>query len=91
MDQRNIGVRTEGSARAVTWTRARRLMAIAGAAVLAALPVAVASAADGDGVSVDATGVTLVQSAPAVDYAVRGFGSVKLSPGPITNRGSTWT
>lgn len=77
------GVRTEGYARAVTWTPARRLAAIVGAALIAALPVASATAT-GESDSGSGTTVTVVQSSPVVAATLRKIG-------PIADRGSTWT
>jgi hypothetical protein len=77
------GVRTEGSARAVTWTPARRLAAIVGAALIAALPVGAATATS-EGVSGTGPTVTVVQSTPVVIAQVRRIG-------PVADRGSTWS
>ncbi len=75
MGSSSTRVRTEGSARAITWSRSRRIVALIAAAVAVSLPLAGASAAES---RVDATSASIAKVDP---------GSIGLQP----NRGSTWT
>ena len=75
MGSNSTRVRTEGSARAITWSRSRRIVALIAAAVAVSLPLAEASAAES---RVDATSASIAKVDP---------GSIGLQP----NRGSTWT